>query len=128
MRTILAAALALIVAGCSANAPGSGTLVQITTQDGPRGGSACSGLTTIEGTLAGNGDRVFTAAAGASSGGVGIAWPNGYAARQAGSVIELMNQDGHVVARVGDRVRIAVTDRIGGRWFACRDTPAVVSP
>jgi hypothetical protein len=129
MRNVLAAGFGLVVliaAGCSAVPGGSATFLRLSVQDGPRGGSACSGSTTIEGMLSGNGDRVVPATSGANA--VVIVWPNGYQARQTPSAVELLDQDGHVVAKVGERVRVAVTDSVEGHWFACANTPAVLSP
>ncbi len=122
--------LALLAAGCAANAGESATSYAVAVQDGPRGGTACGGTTTIEGTLASTKRWLIgLTPVGADAGTIrGVLWPRGYAARATGPSLELVNQDGRAVATVGDRVRIGGRDGVDGVWLACRDTPAVVSP
>jgi hypothetical protein len=118
--------VAVLVAVALAIAGGPGSQVAVDEQDGPVGGTACSGAATIEGTLDSNASWVITGST--ATQGRHVVWPNGYAARQTSNGLQLLNQDGRVVARVGDHVVIAGSDGPDERWLACRDTPAVVAP
>jgi hypothetical protein len=123
---IVALVAAVLVAVGWSVAGGSGTLVAVDVQDGPRGGSPCADAATIEGTLDSNASWVISGSA--ATVGWHVVWPNGYAARQTSAGLELLNADGAAVARVGDRVRVAGSEGSGGRWFACADAPAVLAP
>lgn len=120
------AVIALLVAVAWNLAGGSTTLVGVDTQDGPVGGIACAASATIEGTLDDNASWLITGSM--ATDGRHVVWPNGYAARQTSAGLELLNADGAVVARVGDRVRVAGSEGTDGRWFACADTPAELAP
>lgn len=46
-------------------------------------------------------------------------WPHGWSARRDGDGLELLDEDGQVVAREGDQVEIGGGERPDGSWWAC---------
>jgi hypothetical protein len=48
-----------------------------------------------------------------------VMWPAGYSARQMAGMIELLDERGVVVARVGDAVTIGGGFGAGNAWWAC---------
>ena len=49
-----------------------------------------------------------------------VTWPYGYAGRQSGNEVEVLDRTWKVVARTGTRVRL-VGGEIDGAWFACTE-------
>jgi len=54
-----------------------------------------------------------------------VMWPSGYSGRRNGRV-ELVDEDGVVVAQVGDRVRLEGGEDITHAWIVCSDRRPIV--
>src|SRR4051812_5317999 len=116
--------LVLLLGGCAGAPAPSFERFSLWARDGPPGGGPCPSA-TIEGTLV-----VNEAGLGLYTGAVTrpVRWPPGYVGGRSGSQIALLDENGSVLARVGDGLLL------GGEhppfdanlWDACR--PIVVAP
>jgi hypothetical protein len=52
-----------------------------------------------------------------------IMWPYGYTGRVRGSVIEIVDPTGLVVAQTGTRIRLLGAEAERGTWLACPGSP-----
>jgi hypothetical protein len=105
----LAAGLLVFLVGCSSGAPsgGAGQLLTGAVFSGGCFTNSASGPLVADpkyGTAII--DEVMTRVTGTQASPVPVAWRPGFSARQAGSEVEVVAPDGHVVATTGKRYRI----------------------
>jgi hypothetical protein len=119
-RSILAVGLILSagLAACADAAEPQPILIEVPTQlPGPPGPTACM-TALLSGSLVADA-RLGIAIAGSDGTLVKVRWPSGYVGRQTGSVVELLDGEGRVVARVGDHVETGGGLGVGDWWYAC---------
>ena len=118
VRLLLTLSIALAVAGCAGS--------PVTLLTGPNPFADASGIggcytNFAVGTLVV--DATYgTAITDESIGGTGpVLWPTGYTGRRSGSEVEVVDREGHVVARTGSRYQIegAFTGDNPRAWLAC---------
>ena len=118
LRLLVTLSIALAVAGCA------GPPVTLLTGPNPfaddNGTTGCYtnfavGKLVVDATYG-------TAITDESIGGTGpVLWPTGYTGRRSGSEVEVVDREGHVVARTGNRYQIegAFTGDNPRAWLAC---------
>lgn len=116
-RALGALALVLAVAGC-----GPGEPVELAVSES---GQGCF-LASTTGRLIADpdaGTAIIQEDMGQAT--VPVAWPAGYTGRRSGSEVEVLDGDGRVVARTGERLMLlgGYGDLAGGgaAWIACAD-------
>lgn len=124
------AAVVLATAGCGSAVPDASPL------PATLGPYAVVLLTASEGGVGCpanfvDGEVVFDATAGSAiidHAGVRmpIRWPHGYTGRRQGAEVEILDEQGRVVARTGTPVRLGGGEAVPGTWFACPGPPVVL--
>ena len=113
----LVLALALMLGGCAGAPEPTAVLFQVPTQGPPPPGGAVCMDALNSGTL------VADARWGIALGQEGaptmqVMWPSGYFGRRTAAAVELLDEKGVVVGRVGNRVTIG-GGHSGNAWWAC---------
>jgi hypothetical protein len=127
MRQLLTIAiLGLVATACVAAEPSNGEpmLVAIPTAEPPTGQLACMDALLTGRLVADEEAGVAIQAADGTT--IVVVWPHGWVAVDQDNTRAVANDQGDVVARVGDQVAIGGGLGAGDRWYTCGEvTPAV---
>lgn len=118
-----AVAILIAISGCGpfssevdpAASAGAETVILLTGQLEPLGCPAA----LIEGQLIQDASAGSAVMVGSTS--MRIRWPVGYSGRRAAGEVEILDQQGRVVARTGTRIRLGGGEMEPGVWLACPD-------
>ena len=117
VRLVLATAFTVVGCSFAPEPEPAAALIPVSTQPPPAGFAACMDALA-------SGELVADARWGVALGQIDgptiqVMWPAGYSARQVAGRIELLDERGSLVARVGDAVTIGGGFGAGNAWWAC---------
>ena len=113
----LVLAVALMLGGCAEAPEPTAVLFPVPTQEPPPPGGAVCMDALNSGTLVA--DARWGIALGQADGPtMQVMWPAGFVGRQTAGTVELLDANGVVVGRVGDKVTIG-GGHTGNAWWAC---------
>ena len=127
MRQLLTIAiLGLLATACSAAAPSGSQpmLVAIPTAEPPTGQLACMDALLTGRLVADEDTGVAIQAADGTK--IVVVWPHGWVAVDQDNTRAVVNDEGNLVARVGDQVAIGGGLGAGDRWYTCGEVTHAV--